>query len=354
MDAFILPCTVFRLLLGGVLLMAAAGKLLHRQAYVQTLAEFGIPTALRPQLAWLMPMCELAIAFMLTLAMSTWWSAIAGAALLALYNAVLVYKLLQGQWPSCNCFGQQDATPIGLTTLLRNGVLLSMAGALIYAGPAYAHAPLWPHLAEILLTAPTLSLCVAVMALQWWLLQHALRQNGRLILRMDTLELRLDAANIEPPHAVDMRPRGLAIGSMAPDFALPEMGTGESITLAQLRSAGLPVLLVFSDIACGPCAELAPRIERWHRQYQGCISIAVILRVDAGQLHRPHTAGSCTTLLQEDRQVSERYDALVTPSAVLVSAEGTIASHLALGSKDIYDLLESTAPQIDENRNIAA
>lgn len=354
MDAFILPCTVFRLLLGGVLLMAAAGKLLHRQAYVQTLAEFGIPTALRPQLAWLMPMCELAIAFMLTLAMSTWWSAIAGAALLALYNAVLVYKLLQGQRPSCNCFGQQDATPIGLTTLLRNGVLLSMAGALIYAGPAYAHAPLWPHLAEILLTAPTLSLCVAVMALQWWLLQHALRQNGRLILRMDTLELRLDAANIEPPHAVDMRPRGLAIGSMAPDFALPEMGTGESITLAQLRSAGLPVLLVFSDIACGPCAELAPRIERWHRQYQGCISIAVILRVDAGQLHRPHTAGSCTTLLQEDRQVSERYDALVTPSAVLVSAEGTIASHLALGSKDIYDLLESTAPQIDENRNIAA
>ena len=354
MDAFILPCTVFRLLLGGVLLMAAAGKLLHRQAYVQTLAEFGIPTALRPQLAWLMPMCELAIAFMLTLAMSTWWSAIAGAALLALYNAVLVYKLLQGQRPSCNCFGQQDATPIGLTTLLRNGVLLSMAGALIYAGPAYAHAPLWPHLAEILLTAPTLSLCVAVMALQWWLLQHALRQNGRLILRMDTLELRLDAANIEPPHAVDMRPRGLAIGSMAPDFALPEMGTGESITLAQLRSAGLPVLLVFSDIACGPCAELAPRIERWHRQYQGCISIAVILRVDAGQLHRPHTASSCTTLLQEDRQVSERYDALVTPSAVLVSAEGTIASHLALGSKDIYDLLESTAPQIDENRNIAA
>ena len=354
MDAFTLPFTVLRLLLGAILLMAAAGKLLHRQAYAQTLAEFGIPTALRPQLAWLMPMCELAIAFMLTLAMSTWWSAIAGAALLALYNAVLVYKLLQGQRPSCNCFGQQDATPIGLTTLLRNGVLLSMAGALIYAGPAYAHAPLWPHLAEILLTAPTLSLCVAVMALQWWLLQHALRQNGRLILRMDTLELRLDAANIEPPHAVDMRPRGLAIGSMAPDFALPEMGTGESITLAQLRSAGLPVLLVFSDIACGPCAELAPRIERWHRQYQGCISIAVILRVDAGQLHRPHTAGSCTTLLQEDRQVSERYDALVTPSAVLVSAEGTIASHLALGSKDIYDLLESTAPQIDENRNIAA
>ncbi|WP_257626443.1 MauE/DoxX family redox-associated membrane protein [Janthinobacterium sp. NKUCC06_STL] len=131
-----------RLLLGGVLQMAAAGKLLHRQAYAQTLAEFGIPAVLQPQLAWLMPTCELAIAFMLTLAMSTWWGAIAGAALLALYSAVLVYKLQQGQRPSCNCFGQQDATPIGPATLLRNGVLLSMAGALIYAGPA---GRIWPR-----------------------------------------------------------------------------------------------------------------------------------------------------------------------------------------------------------------
>lgn len=42
-----------------------------------------------------------------------------------------------------------------------------------------------------------------------------------------------------------------------------------------------------------------------------------------------------------------RYDALV-------SAEGTIASRLALGAKDRYDLLQTTLPQTYEARNIAA
>ena len=45
---------------------------------------------------------------------------------------------------------------------------------------------------------------------------------------------------------------------------------------------------------------------------------------------------------------------ILQPALRLVSTEGTIASHLALGSKDIYDLLESTAPEVYENRNIAA
>lgn len=350
MDAPMLLLTVLRLLLAAVLLTAAAGKLLHRQAHVQTLAEFGVPARLRPLLARLMPLCELAIGLALTLAASAWWSAIAGAALVAFYTGVLVYKLRQGQRPSCNCFGQQDATPIGAASLLRNGVLLAMAGGLVYAGPGYPHAPLWPHLA----TAPALSLCVAVMALQWWFLYRVLQQNGRLILRLDNLELRLDAANVQPLHALETQPRGLAVGSMAPEFALPEMGSAQTRTLAQLRSAGAPVLLVFSDIACGPCTELAPRLEGWHRQYQGRITIAVILRVDAGQPHRPRAAGACITLLQEDRKVSGSYDALVTPSAVLVTAEGTIASHLALGAKDIYDLVLSTVPQAHENRDIAA
>ncbi|MES2116133.1 MAG: MauE/DoxX family redox-associated membrane protein [Pseudomonadota bacterium] len=350
MDAPMLLFTVLRLLLAGVFLMAAASKLLHREGQVQTLAEFGVPAALQPPLACLMPVCELAIGLTLTLATSTWWSAIAGAALLTLYTSILAYKLRQGQRPICNCFGQQVASPIGAATLLRNGVLLAMAGGLIYAGPGYVHASLWPHLAA----APALSICVAVMALQWWLLHHVLQQNGRLILRMDNLELRLDAANLQPLHALDKQPRGLAVGSMAPEFALPEMGSGKTTTLAHLRSAGVPVLLVFSDIACSPCAELRPHIDSWHRQYQGLLNIVVILRVDAGQLHRPHAADACITLLQEDRKVAGSYDALVTPSAVLVTVEGTIASHLALGSKEIYDLVLSTVPLPYENRGIAA
>lgn len=351
MDALMMLFIALRLLLAGVLLMAAAGKLLHRPEFAGTLGDFGILPALRPALAWLMPAAELAIAAMLLFATSAWWGAAGGAVLLSIYSAVLACMLQRGLRPSCNCFGLEDTQPISNFTLLRNGALLLMAAALMYAGPAYAHAPLGQHLVD----APALPLCVLVVLAQWWLLHHVLQQNGRLILRMDNIELRLDAANVQPLHAADVQPRGLEVGSMAPEFSLPEPGGGgKPMTLAGLRAPGLPVLLVFSDIACSPCAELAPRIENWHRLYKERITIAVLLRVDDAQSQLPRPPGSGITLLHTDRKAAASYDALVTPSAVLVSPEGTIASHLALGSKDIYDLLQANLPQTYENREIAA
>lgn len=352
MDALTLLMTVSRLLLAGVLLLAAGGKLLHHQPYRQTLADFGVPAPLRAPLAWAMPLGELVIglALALTPGRATWWAASAAAALLALYTGVLAYQLLRGRRPHCNCFGQTEPAPIGPSTLLRNAALLLAAVGVAAAGPAYPHASLWPHVAD----APALTACLVIMALQWWLLYHALRQNGRLILRIDALELRLDAAHVQPLHAPGQAPRGLAVGSLAPEFSLAEAGGGHTVTLARLRAAGLPVLLIFSDVACKPCMELAAQIDGWHRQYQDRLTIAVILRVEAEQLQRPRPAHACTTLPQASRAVAASYDALVTPSAVLVSAEGTIASHLALGAKEIYDLLQSTLPQIYETSEIAA
>jgi hypothetical protein len=347
METFMPFFTVLRLLLAGVLLTAAVGKLLHRQAFRHTLAQFGVPLRWQASLAWFMPACELVIASMLTLAAGAWWGALASAILLGIYTSALGYQLQRGRRPSCNCLGQQAATPIGPATVLRNGVLLLMATGLIYAGPAYPHAAMWPYLAN----APALAMCLAVVALQWWLLHHVLQQNGRLILRMDSMELRLDAANIQPLHAADLQPRGLAVGRFAPEFTLPETGSGNSVSLAQLRASDRPVLLIFSDIACSPCMEMAPSIDNWHRQFLGRISIAVILRAEAGHLSRPRAV---TTLLAEDRHVAASYDALVTPSAVMVSAEGTIASHLALGSKEIYDLLQSSTPHLHDDSEIAA
>jgi hypothetical protein len=350
MDALMILFFALRLLLAGVLLMAAGGKLLHRQAFAGTLGDFGIPPALRPTLAWLMPAIELSIAAMLLFSTSAWWGAAGGAVLLSIYSAVLACMLQRGLRPSCNCFGLADAEPISNLTLLRNGVFLLMAASLMYAGPAYAHASLWQYLAA----TPGLSLCFVAILAQWWLMHHVLQQNGRLILRMDNLDLRLDAANVQPLRAADAQPRGLEVGSMAPELSLPEPGGGKPVTLARLRAPGLPVLLVFSDIACSPCAELAPRIESWHRLYKDRITIAVMLRVDDVQSQLPRPPGSCITLLHTDRKAAASYDALVTPSAVLVSHEGTIASHLALGSKDIYDLLQANVPQTYENREIAA
>ncbi len=54
---------------------------------------------------------------------------------------------------------------------------------------------------------------------------------------------------------------GLKAGAEAPEFRLPRIDGGE-LALSELR--GGRVLLVFSDPNCGPCDELAPRLQQLH------------------------------------------------------------------------------------------
>jgi thiol-disulfide isomerase/thioredoxin len=57
---------------------------------------------------------------------------------------------------------------------------------------------------------------------------------------------------------------GLAAGTPAPDFDLPDL-FGARRSLAEFR--GRQVLLVFSDPNCGPCEELTPALTRLHQDH---------------------------------------------------------------------------------------
>src|SRR4051812_29541268 len=86
-----------------------------------------------------------------------------------------------------------------------------------------------------------------------WLGWQLLRQNGRILLRFDELEKRLDTLEFGD----DDRATGLAVGSEAPAFELPDLA-GNRKSLAQYR--GQPVLLIFFNPACGFCRDLAPKL----------------------------------------------------------------------------------------------
>ena len=101
---------------------------------------------------------------------------------------------------------------------------------------------------------------LAGLALAWglivagcWLGWQLLRQNGRLLLRLEALEKRLDALEF----GEDEPPTGLPVGSEAPAFELPDLA-GQTRSLVQYR--GEPVLLLFFNPACGFCRELVPRL----------------------------------------------------------------------------------------------
>src|SRR6266566_3996514 len=86
-----------------------------------------------------------------------------------------------------------------------------------------------------------------------WVGWQLLRQNGRLLLRVEALEERLNELEFGGPDA----PAGLPVGSVAPEFILPDL-KDETRTLAQFQ--GQRVLLVFFNPECGFCRDLAPKL----------------------------------------------------------------------------------------------
>src|SRR5262245_41253290 len=93
---------------------------------------------------------------------------------------------------------------------------------------------------------------LAILACCWFGWQ-LLRQNGRLLLRVEELEKRLDGLEFGEGE----EPAGLPIGSEAPAFELPDLA-GERRVLAEFR--GRPLLLIFFNPDCGYCREMMPKL----------------------------------------------------------------------------------------------
>ncbi len=101
---------------------------------------------------------------------------------------------------------------------------------------------------------------ILALALAWlailvggWLGWQLLRQNGRPLLRLEALEERLNELEFGELDA----PAGLPVGSVAPEFELPDL-TDVTGTLTEFR--GQPLLLIFSNPACGYCRDLVPKL----------------------------------------------------------------------------------------------
>lgn len=78
---------------------------------------------------------------------------------------------------------------------------------------------------------------LGVLAIQGWLLINLMRQNGRLLLRRDELEARLNPAGVAPAPAPVQPVRGLPVGTPAPNFELP-LVSGGTLTLGALCATG--------------------------------------------------------------------------------------------------------------------
>jgi len=356
-------------ILGITFLVAGLAKLASPQTAATAVAEFGAPAFARPLLRFL-PHLEVVVAASLAFAATAWFGAWTAAALLMVFIAAIQINLARGRRPDCNCFGQVRPAPISAFTVLRNVVLLAIAGWLIVSGPPGDSADLWTWLRT--LTAKQQLIAAAVVV--------TLLVVGQGVLRGYVSEPPADAARPTPPPPA--RPRqaaargtaasgvtaradavpartpavparkltgnGLSSGVVAPGFELPDL-SGQTHTLASLLALGKPIVLVFSSPGCESCQALVPKLPPQVATHADRVTLVLVSRDTVERnLAKLKDPGDLLVLRQRDYEVAEDYDITTSPAGIVVSPDGMIASPLAMGGLAILDLIRRTAEPADE------
>jgi peroxiredoxin len=330
---------LLRLFLAGTFAVAGAAKLADLAGSRKAMRDFGVPAKLADVFGLLLPLAELAVAVALVVPMTAWWGGVAALALLLIFVAGIGYNLAQGRTPDCHCFGQLHSAPAGWSTLIRNLVLAGFAGVVVGFGRNTTGPGVIESLNGLTVT-PAFELMAGALLLivligEGAVLMQMMTQQGRLLLRIEAVEKRLGMSAQPAP--------GLALGTPAPVFELQGLD-GKTTTLQELRSLGKPLVLLFTDAVCGPCTALLPDIGQWQREHGKKMVVALVSRgtVEANRT-KVKEAKVTNVFLQKDREVAQAYQALGTPSAVVIShKDGTIGSALAQGPEAIRGMIGAT------------
>jgi hypothetical protein len=285
------------LLLAAVFVVSGLAKLSDREGSQKAMVDFGVPSLLASPLGILLPLSELAVAVALIPVATAWSGALGALALLLLFIVGIGANLARGRKPDCRCFGQLHSTPVGWKTLARNSALAAVAGFVVWQGWKGNVGPSAVAWLGVLSTTHLLILVggvviLGVLAGQWWFLLHLLKQNGRLLVRIEALEGRSDSGLVPHPHTNGTQHgqpvAGLPVGSEAPSFNLDGLH-GETLTLESVRSSGKPVVLLFTDPNCGPCNALLPEIGHWQQEHAQKVTLAFVSR---GEVQKNKTKAS--------------------------------------------------------------
>src|SRR5262245_52217714 len=160
-------------------------------------------------------------------------------------------------------------------------------------------------------------LCLVVFVLAW-LVANVLKQNGRLLLRIEALEQQPKSEQPRPA------PQGLPVGSEAPAFALEDLD-GQTKSLADWR--GRRVLLMFFNPGCGFCTRMAPDLAKL--PLDGPAGLPVPLVVTSGpedanrRMVEEHGIRG-PVLRQKATEVMALYKSSGTPTGVIIDEQGRI------------------------------
>src|SRR5436190_10651934 len=142
-----------------------------------------------------------------------------------------------------------------------------------------------------------------------WLGYQLVLQNGRILLRLESIETRLAPRSENKPR----EPAGLQFGSAAPDFDLPDLA-GVRHKLAEFL--GKDLLLIFFNPKCGFCTKMAAELAALPLEGSEGRAVPVVITTGAAEANRKLVEQygiRCLVLLQEEMKVAAQYRAQGTP-----------------------------------------
>lgn len=309
-----------RAVLGASMATAGAAKLLDLRSFDRAVRALGVPERVAPVVARMVPLVELALAVGLVVDATARAAAVLAAALLLAFTSLLAWNLHRGRRPACNCFGSSAAEPIGARSVIRNIVLVAIAG--VAAGDTN----------ETLPTALIARLDVQAVA------QLAAGVLGAVLL--------LGAVLFTLVRARTAGGTSAPVSAVSPASRVAPSAMGESVAHLALRNHvqralpdDVPLLAILTDPDCSPCRALLPSVEQWQTSYAGIVEIVVV----TASAPADHYEGVGNLIVDPKLKVSKALHLLATPSAVLVAPDDTLGSATAEGALQIASLVTDAA-----------
>src|SRR4029077_404959 len=140
---------------------------------------------------------------------------------------------------------------------------------------------------------------------------------------------------LTPPAPAPRAPSGPKIGEPAPDFSLPDLN-GKTVKLSDFR--GSRTLVLFWRPSCGFCERMIPDLKAWETNRSNGAPNLLVVSTDSVADNKRMGLRSPVVLDEGGMSIGNKFGAGGTPMAVLVDADGKIASDLAAGAPAVLEL----------------
>jgi peroxiredoxin/uncharacterized membrane protein YphA (DoxX/SURF4 family) len=134
-------------------------------------------------------------------------------------------------------------------------------------------------------------------------------------------------------------PAGPKVGEPAPEFSLPDL-SGRAVHLSDLR--GSTTLVLFWRPSCGFCQRMLPDLQAWEANPPAGAPKLLVVSTDSVADNQAMELRSPVLLDHDGMRVGRLFGASGTPMAVLVDAQGRMASEVAAGAPAVLALAGHT------------